>query len=58
MEQEKQLILEELNKLIETYYGGSFAQLVCEYIRTSGMTEEEIKHFLTGIFSTSLHETT
>lgn len=58
MEQEKTNIKEELNELIATYYDGSFAQLVCEYISTSGMTEEEIKHFLTGIFSTSLHETT
>lgn len=29
-----------------------------EYIRSSGMSEEEIKHLLSDIFSTSLHETT
>ena len=41
MAQEKQNIKEELNELIETYYDGSFARLVQEYIRTAGMSEEE-----------------
>ena len=41
MEQENQKIKEELDGLITTYYDGSFARLVREYIHISGMTEEE-----------------
>ena len=41
MAQEKQNIKEELDELIATYYDGSFARLVQEYIRTAGMSEEE-----------------
>ena len=41
MEQEQQDIRKELNGLIETYYDGSFARLVQEYIRAAGMSEEE-----------------
>ena len=58
MEQEKQNLKEELDELIATYYDGSFPRLVQEYIRSSGMSEEEIKHLLSDIFPTSLHETT
>ena len=41
MEQEKQNLKEELDELIATYYDGSFARLVQEYIRITGITEEE-----------------
>lgn len=41
MEQEE--IRKELNELVATYYDGSFARLVQEYIRTSSMKEEERK---------------
>ena len=41
MEQEQQDIRKELKGLIETYYDGSFARLVQEYIRAAGMSEEE-----------------
>ena len=41
MEQENQKIKEELDGLITTYYDGSFARLVREYIHTSEITEEE-----------------
>ena len=41
MAQEKQNIKEELDELIATYYDGSFARLVQEYIRISGISEEE-----------------
>ena len=46
MNQEKQEIQEELNNLIANYYNGSFTQMVCEYIRTTGMTEEEVEALL------------
>lgn len=39
MEQEE--IRKELNELVATYYDGSFARLVQEYIRITGITEEE-----------------
>jgi predicted transcriptional regulator len=38
---DKQSIQEELSELLNQYYDGSFARLVQEYIRTSGMSEEE-----------------
>ena len=34
-------INQELSEILTKYYDGSFAQLVQEYIRTSGITEEE-----------------
>ena len=41
MIQEKELIKQELSEILAKYYDGSFARLVQEYIRISGMTEEE-----------------
>ena len=41
MIQEKEPIKQELSEILTKYYDGSFAQLVQEYIRTSGMSEEE-----------------
>ena len=41
MIQEKELIKQELSEILTKYYDGSFARLVQEYIRTSGITEEE-----------------
>ena len=41
MIQEKEPIKQELSEILTKYYDGSFARLVQEYIRTSGMTEEE-----------------
>lgn len=49
MNKEKQNIQEELNHLIANYYNGSFARMVCEYIRATGMTEEEVKALLKEI---------
>lgn len=43
---EKDRIREELTELLETYYNGSFVQLVCDYIRSTGMTEEEVEELL------------
>ena len=41
MIQEKEPIKQELSEILAKYYDGSFARLVREYIRISGMTEEE-----------------
>ena len=41
MIQEKEPINQELSEILAKYYDGSFARLVQEYIRISGMTEEE-----------------
>lgn len=43
---EKYIIKEELAELLETYYNGSFAQLVCDYIHSTGMTQEEVEELL------------
>ena len=37
----KEPIKQELSEILAKYYDGSFARLVQEYIRISGMTEEE-----------------
>ena len=39
-------IQEELNNLIINYYNGSFTQMVCEYIRVTKMTDEEVEELL------------
>ena len=40
-EKDKVVIKQELSEILVRYYDGSFARLVQEYIRISGMTEEE-----------------
>ena len=40
-ETNKDPIKQELSEILVKYYDGSFARLVQEYIRTSGMSEEE-----------------
>ena len=37
----KEPINQELSEILTKYYDGSFARLVQEYIRISGMSEEE-----------------
>ena len=41
MIQEKEPIKQELSEILTKYYDGSFTRVVQEYIRTSGITEEE-----------------
>ena len=43
---EKDRIREELTELLDTYYNGSFVQLVCDYIRSTGMTRQEVEQVL------------
>ena len=40
-EKDKEPIKQELSEILVRYYDGSFARMVREYIRISGMTEEE-----------------
>ena len=37
----KTIIKQELSEILAKYYDGSFARLVQEYIRISGISEEE-----------------
>lgn len=39
-------IKEELALLLENYYNGSFVQLVCDYMRSTGMTRQEVERIL------------
>ena len=39
-------IKEELTQLLNTYYNCSFVQLVCDYIRFTGMTRQEVERLL------------
>ena len=41
MKENKEQIKQELSEILTQYYDGSFARLVQEYIRTSGMSEEK-----------------
>ena len=43
---EEKMIKEQLTELLDTYYNGSFLQMVCEYIRSMGMTQEEVEELL------------
>ena len=43
---ENDRIREELTELLDTYYNGSFVQLVCDYIRSTGMTWQEVEWLL------------
>ena len=42
----KEIIKEELTELLENFYDDSFAQLVCDYIRSTGMTRQEVERLL------------
>ena len=42
----KEIIKEELTELLEKYYDGSFAQLVCDYIRSTEMIRQEVEQVL------------
>ena len=41
-----EIVKDELNQLLETYYNGSFAQLACDYIRRTGMIPQEVELLL------------
>ena len=45
----REMIKVELAELLEKYYNGSFAKMVCDYIRITGMTMEEVERMLEEI---------
>ena len=45
----KENLKELLDEFLQTHYNGSFAQMACEYIRATGMTEEEVDALLEEI---------
>ena len=40
------MIKKELMELLNEYYNGSFPQMACEYIRSTGMMQEEVQELL------------
>jgi len=46
LESNKTQIKEELSELLDQYYDGSFARMVSEYIRATGITEAEVDALL------------
>ena len=42
----EEMIKKELTELLNEYYNGSFPQMACEYIRATGMTQEEVEELL------------
>ena len=49
MEVSKEQILSEFNDLLEKEYNGSFTQMVCDYIQTTGMKKQEVEKLLNEI---------
>ena len=47
-------IQEELSELLNQYYDGSFARMVSEYIRATGLTEAEVDALLEEMKHSSL----
>mgnify|MGYP003317389353 CR=1 FL=1 len=45
----RDMVKEELAQLLETCYNGSFAELICDYIRHTGMIPQEVEHLLEEI---------
>lgn len=43
---DSRVILDELSEFLKTYYNGSFLQMACDYIRSTGMTKEEVEELL------------
>ena len=48
----KEQIKQELSEILTKYYDGSFAQLVQEYIRISGISEEEREALMEAVKQT------
>ena len=44
--EDRKMIKEELAQLLETCYNGSFAELVCDYIRRTEMKPQEVERML------------
>ena len=53
--QDKEPAKQELSEILTKYYDGSFARLVQEYIRASGITEEEKEALVEAMKQTIKH---
>ena len=53
----KESIKRELSEILAKYYDGSFAQLVHEYIRISGISEEEKEALVEAVKNYQLSKT-
>ena len=45
-EMDEKIKKEQFFEFLEKYYNGSFAQMVCEYIRLSGLSAQEVEEVL------------
>ena len=43
---EEDKIREEFTELLDMYYNGSFSKMMCDYIRSTGMTLQEVEELL------------
>ena len=55
-ETNKEPINQELSEILTKYYDGSFARLVQEYIRISGISEEEREALVEVMKQTTKHQ--
>ena len=47
--EDNEIIKVQLTELLNEYYNGSFAQMVCDYIRLSDMSAQEVQEVLEGL---------
>ena len=47
--EDKEIIKAQFTELLNEYYNGSFTQMVCEYIRLSGISTKEVEEVLEGM---------
>ena len=47
----KEIVKQKLSVLLKEYYDNSFVKMACDYIKTSGMTQQEIEKLLEQIKS-------
>ena len=47
--EDKEIIKAQITELLNEYYHGSFVQMVCEYIRLSGISAKEVEEVLEGM---------
>ena len=45
----KKNVRQQLADLLNKYYNGSFTQMVCDYIQTTGMRKQEVEKLLEEI---------
>ena len=56
LEKDKETIKQELSEILIKYYDGSFAKLVQDYIRATGMSEEKREALVEAMKQTIKHQ--